>query len=132
MKQLTTVFAIVALTATLAACPRKQEEPKQTPKATETTAVAKPSEVPEPSEVPATDVAAAAGDLPTECAAYKAMADKIAGCEALGAQRDLLKAEFDKSWTAWTALPKPERAGVGPACKAAGDALKAAASACAL
>ncbi len=138
MKKLTTVFAIAAMsTLFLTGCPKKQDEARDTsaPKATETTpvvtgnvptpTVAKPDD--KPPEKPATPLAA--GDMPAECAEYKALADKLASptCDKLGAQRDTLKASFDDSWKAWAALPAADRASTAGACKAAAEGLKAAA-----
>lgn len=70
-------------------------------------------------------------ELPAECGAYKALADKLASCDALGAQRDTLRGEFDKAWKAWELLPKDERTKLSDTCKTASEALtKAAATAC--
>jgi hypothetical protein len=73
--------------------------------------------------------AAPAADLPPECLAYKALADKLATCERLGKQRDLLKGEFDKSWKAWGELPAEQRADVAARCTHAANTLRSAVAA---
>lgn len=125
-----TVIAMLSLTA-LAGCPKKSEKDKTEaqPKPTDTTAVKDPAK--DPVKDPAKDPVKEPGkdELPAECTSYKEMADKLASCEALGAQRDVLKGEFDKSWTAWTALKPDERGKLAETCKTAADALKTAAGA---
>jgi hypothetical protein len=71
---------------------------------------------------------APAGDLPVECGLYKALVGKLATCEQLGPQRGLLERQFETSWKAWAELPQAERAGVAAGCRAAADAVRAAAS----
>jgi hypothetical protein len=68
-------------------------------------------------------------ELPAECTAYRAMADRLATCERLGEMRDVLRGEFAKSWQAWSALPRDERGEVAAQCKRAADALSAAVAA---
>ena len=68
------------------------------------------------------------GDLPVECGMYKAMVQRLARCETLGPQRGLLEQQFETSWKAWSLLPRNERANVVAGCRAAADALRAAAA----
>ena len=67
------------------------------------------------------------GDLPPECGLYKALVGRLASCDTLGPQRGLLEKQFDTSWKAWSALPQTERKTIASACKAAADAVRAAA-----
>lgn len=68
------------------------------------------------------------GDLPVECGVYKALVGRLAGCETLGPQRGLLEKQFETSWKAWSALPQTERGNVAAGCRAAADAVRAAAA----
>jgi hypothetical protein len=68
------------------------------------------------------------GDLPVECGLYKALVGKLAGCHQLGPQRGLLEKQFETSWKAWATLPQSERAGIAVGCRAAADAVRAAAA----
>lgn len=136
------LFAIALLVSVLplAGCPKKKEEAKTDPapatqpatKPTETPPTPEPAK-PEPTKADTDPVKAdpkaegKAEALPADCAAYKELADKLAACEKLGAQRDVLKGEFDRSWKAWSALAEAERGNVGAQCKTAADALRAAA-----
>jgi len=67
------------------------------------------------------------GDLPPECGLYKALVGRLARCESLGPQRALLEQQFARSWQAWSQLPQGERATVAAGCRAAADAVRAAA-----
>ncbi|HEU0034344.1 MAG TPA: hypothetical protein VFQ53_27165 [Kofleriaceae bacterium] len=128
----------IALAFGLAACPKKQDEPKRdeaTKPTTEATTPDKtatpPPQQPAPSPTGSAPAGSGAtiGGLPAECNQYKELVDKLATCEKLGAQRDTLKANFDESWKAWAALPPDSRASVAPACKAAADSLRTTAAA---
>lgn len=68
------------------------------------------------------------GDLPVECGVYKALVGRLAGCETLGPQRGLLEKQFETSWKAWSTLPQNERGNVAIGCRAAADAVRAAAA----
>ncbi len=68
------------------------------------------------------------GELPKECGIYKALVVRLASCESLGPQRGLLEKQFDTSWKAWTGLPKTEHGNIAAGCRAAADAVRAAAA----
>ena len=73
----------------------------------------------------------AAGDLPAECADYKAAIDALAKCEKLPqATRDALKQSYDQTSAAWASVPAEGKAALGTACKSAADAVKQSAAAC--
>jgi hypothetical protein len=75
--------------------------------------------------------AAVGAELPKQCVQYKAMVEKLADCERLGPQRDLLRGEFDESWRAWNELPADKRGQVIDACtKAMGDLERAVGATC--
>jgi len=67
------------------------------------------------------------GDLPVECGLYKALVGRLATCDTLGPQRGLLEKQFETSWKSWSVLPQSERTTIATACKAAADAVRAAA-----
>jgi hypothetical protein len=72
-----------------------------------------------------------AGDLPAECAEYKAAMDKLLGCDKVPQQtRDTLKRAFDAAAGGWTNIPADGKATVAQACKQAIDPVKQAAAAC--
>ncbi len=75
--------------------------------------------------------AAAAGDLPAECADYKAAIETLSKCDKLPqATRDALKQSYEQTSAAWASVPAEGRAALGTACKAAADAVKQSAAAC--
>ncbi len=75
--------------------------------------------------------AAGGGDLPAECADYKAAIEKLASCDKLPqATRDALKQSYDQTSAAWASVPAEGKAALGTACKAAADAVKQSAAAC--
>ena len=87
-------------------------------------------------EVPAGDTAApggdtpaaAAGDMPAECAEYKAAIDKLATCDKMPpAAREALVKAFDDASAGWANLPAEAKAGLATSCKAGTDAVMAAA-----
>ncbi|MBA2539975.1 MAG: hypothetical protein H0V17_10100 [Deltaproteobacteria bacterium] len=108
---------IGALIAMLAACAGEDPPP---PRVKPPIADARPA-VPDPPPDPV-------GDLPVECGLYKALVRKLAGCEQLGPQRGLLETQFETSWKAWSVLPQSERGGIAAGCRAAADAVRAAAA----
>lgn len=129
MKKLTSVFAIVAMAAALAACPKKKDEPKEAPKpAADVTPVAAKETPKTPDPVKPEDKGPAV-ELPQECLEYRALVDKLDKCDKLGKSRDTLKASADESWKAWSALPAADKPGVAPACQQAAQGLKTAAAA---
>lgn len=77
---------------------------------------------------------AAAGDLPAECAEYKAGIEKFASCDKVPqATRDAMKSSFDQmsaSWANAAAMPAEAKAAMATGCKSAADALKQASAAC--
>ncbi len=75
--------------------------------------------------------AAGGGDLPAECADYKAAIESLAKCDKLPqATRDALKQSYEQTSTAWASIPAEGKAALGTACKAAADAVKQSAAAC--
>jgi len=140
MTKLSTLFAIVAMTATLGAaagCKKKSTETKeQAAKPTETVMPeekkpeeTKPEAKPEEKK-PEEAKPAAAGELPAECAAYKASIEKLASCDKLPqGTRDSLKGQFDLASGAWATVPADGKAAQAAACKTADDAVKQAAAA---
>ena len=75
--------------------------------------------------------AAGGGDLPAECADYKAAIEKLASCDKLPqATRDALKQSYEQTSAAWASVPAEGKAALGTACKAAADAVKQSAAAC--
>lgn len=138
MKKLSTLFAIVALTVGLgvAGC-KKDEGSKEQPAAKPTEEPVKAADEAKPTEAkpdeakPAEPAAAAAGDLPAECAEYKAAIEKLATCDKLPqATRDALKQSYEQTSAAWASVPAEGRAALGTACKSAADAVKQSATGC--
>jgi hypothetical protein len=133
MKKLSTLLAIVAMTAGLgvAGCKKKTEQTKE-PAAAKTTdekgsaEVAKPDEKKPEEKKEATPPA----DLPAECGEYKTAIDKVATCDKLPqATRDALKQSYDQTSASWVNIPAEGKAALGTACKSAADAIKSAAAA---
>ena len=133
MPNLTKLLTIVAMTTglSLGAC-------KTEPAKTQETPVAKPAENPpteaKPTEAKPADTQAqptTAGDLPAECAAYKAGIEKLATCDKLPQDaRTSLKQAYEASSSAWASVPADGKAALAAACKSAADALKQTAAAC--
>ena len=129
MNKLSTMLAMLAMTAALGVtgCGNKGKDEKRVDP------VAKPTEEPaKPTETKPTEVKpVATGDLPAECADYKAAIDALAKCEKLPqATRDALKQSYDQTSTAWATIPAEGKAALGTACKSAADAVKQSAAAC--
>lgn len=138
MKKLSTLFAIVALSATigLAGCKKKDaaETKDQTaePAKADDKAAAKPEEkkdtaAPTPTTPAKDDKPAAAGDLPAECAAYKAAIDKLAACgdKVPQAARDSATQAFEAASKSWASLAPEAKANLGASCKAGTDSVTA-------
>jgi len=138
MPNLTKLLTIVAMTTglSLGAC-------KTEPAKTQETPVAKPAENPpteaKPTEAKPTEAKPAdtqaqpttAGDLPAECAAYKAGIEKLATCDKLPQDaRTSLKQAYEASSSAWASVPADGKAALAATCKSAADALKQTAAAC--
>jgi hypothetical protein len=71
---------------------------------------------------------AAAGDLPSECADYKAAVDRLSTCDKMAPKaREALKKAFDDASAGWANLPADAKGGLAPACKAGTDAVMSAA-----
>ncbi|MGE0869613.1 MAG: hypothetical protein AB7P03_13695 [Kofleriaceae bacterium] len=90
---------------------------------------------PAPAPTPAAndhDAEAAAGDLPAECAAWKAAVDKLAGCDKLPAQdRANMKKTFDNAAAKWATMTTPEqKATIASECKAASEITTSATKVC--
>ncbi len=134
MKKLSTMLAMISITTALgmAGCGSNgKDEKKVDPVAKPTEEVAKPTEAKPDEKKPQEATPAAAGDLPAECADYKAAIDALATCEKLPqATRDALKQSFEQTSTAWASLPAEGKAALGTACKSAADAVKQSAAAC--
>ena len=141
MKKLVSLIGTLALVSTLSltgckkkeeAAPAATEAPKTTEPAAVDPAAAKPAD---PAAVPAADPAAApvaaAGDLPAECADYKAALEKLGACDKLpAASKDAYKTAWTGIETSLTGATTPEaKAAVGQACKAGADGVKQAATA---
>ena len=143
MPNLTKLLTIVAMTTGLGLTACKTEPAK-----TQETPVAKPAENPpteakpteaKPTEAKPTEAKPAdtqaqpttAGDLPAECAAYKAGIEKLATCDKLPQDaRTSLKQAYEASSSAWASVPADGKAALAAACKSAADALKQTAAAC--
>jgi hypothetical protein len=132
MKKLSTMLAMLAMTTALgvAGCNKGKDEKKVDPVAKPTEETAKPTET-KPDEKKPDEAKPAAGDLPAECADYKAAIDALAKCDKLPqATRDALKQSYDQTSAAWANVPAEGKAALGTACKSAADAVKQSAAAC--
>lgn len=142
MTKLTTMISTLALFTALAVtgCKNKdgdkasakptegETKPAETKPAETKPAETKPDET-KPAETKPTE--AKAGDLPAECADYKAAIDALAKCDKLPqATRDALKQSYDQTSAAWASVPAEGKAALGTACKSAADAVKQSAAAC--
>ena len=138
MPNLTKLLTFVAITTGLGLTACKTEPAK-----TQETPVAKPAENPptetkptetKPTEAKPEDTKAqptTAGDLPAECAAYKAGIEKLATCDKLPAEaRASLKQAYEASATGWARVRGEGKAALATACKTAADALAQTAAAC--
>lgn len=132
MKKITSLFAVSALALTFAAtgCKKKEgenKEPAMKPeekgsaeaKKEEGSAAAKPEEKKEEAKP-----AAAAGDVPAECADYKAQMEKLMGCEKAKAAAGAMKESFDTMWKSIEAAPAEAKAAMASGCKTAADSIK--------
>ncbi len=138
MSNLTKLLTIVAMTTGLGltACKTEPAKTQETPVAkpaenlpTET----KPTEA-KPTEAKPEDTKAqptTAGDLPAECAAYKAGIEKLATCDKLPPEaRASLKQAYEASSAGWASVTAEGKAALATACKTAADALAQTAAAC--
>lgn len=137
MQKLTTLFAVVALSATLglSGCKTKHDgeatadKPTEGPVKKDTAAPAPAPDMAAPATTgtaaaPAAGVPAAAADLPAECNEYKAAVDKLSTCDKMPQQsRDALKQAYDQASTGWANLPADAKANLATACKAGTDAV---------
>lgn len=134
MNKLSTILAMIAMTTALgvSGCGNKgKDEKKVDPVAKPTEDTAKPTEAKPDDKKPDEAKPAAAGDLPAECADYKAAIDALATCDKLPqATRDALKQSYEQTATAWASVPAEGKAALGTACKSAADAVKQSAAAC--
>jgi len=84
------------------------------------TAMGAPAAAPAAGAAPA----AAGGDLPAECAEYKAAVEKLATCDKLpAASRAALKKSFDDASASWASMPAEQKAGLSTSCKAGTEAV---------
>jgi len=133
MKKITSLFAVSALALTFAAtgCKKKEgenKEPAMKPeekgsaeaKKEEGSAAAKPEEK-KPEEA---KPAAGGGDVPAECADYKAQMEKLMGCEKAKAAAGPMKEGFDTMWKSLEAAPAEAKAAMASGCKTAADSIK--------
>ena len=144
MKKLS-LFAIVGLAA-LAGCPAKDKDKKPDDK-TAPAPSAKPDEAkadPTKTDPAKPDEAkkdetkkdetkadpTAIANLPAACNDYKAAIEKAATCEKLGAQRDQMKADLEKSWAAWAKLDDKGKAALEDNCKQLTTTVNTALAAC--
>ena len=154
MKKLS-LFALVGIAA-LAGCPAKDKDKKpddktapapsakpDEPKADSTkTDPAKPDPA-KPDEVKKDETKkdetkkdeakadpTAIANLPPACNDYKAAIEKAATCEKLGAQRDQMKADLEKSWAAWAKLDDKAKAALEDNCKQLTTTVNTALAAC--
>ena len=135
MKKLTTLFAVVALAATvsLTGCKKKTDNAATADKPAEGAPAAAGTPAAAPAPTPAAPAAtgsaaaaapAAAGDLPAECNEYKAAIDKLSSCDKMPQQaRDALKQAYDQASAGWANLPAEAKANLATACKAGADAV---------
>jgi len=134
MKKLTTLFAVVALAATvsLTGCKKKTDNAATADKPAEGAPAAAGTPAAAPAPTPAAPAAtgsaaaapAAAGDLPAECNEYKAAIDKLSTCDKMPQQaRDALKQAYDQASAGWANLPADAKANLATACKAGADAV---------
>lgn len=64
------------------------------------------------------------GDLPKECADYKAALDKLAACDKVPANaKDALKKSFDQASATWATVPAESKATLSTACTAGAKAV---------
>ncbi len=135
MKKLTTLVAIVAMSAGLGAagCKNKQDKNQEpAAKAIDDKGgeMAKPNDMKAPAQ-PEAAAAAPTGALPAECDEYKAAIEKATACDKLPqATRDALKQSYEQTSAAWATIPAEGRGSVSKACKKAADAARASAAAC--
>jgi hypothetical protein len=147
MKKLTTVFAVLAVSAAFAVsgCSKKKDDAaadqpaakttddKMAPKADDKAMAPKADDkmaAPAGDKAAAPAPAAAAGDLPAECNDYKATIEKLAACDKLPqATRDALKQSYESVSAAWAQVPADQKAALGTGCKQAADAVKQSAAA---
>ena len=129
MKKLTILFAVVA-TLGLAGCKKKNDtEAKDQAAKPEEKGEMKKDEMAKPAEG-TPPAGAPAGDMPKECADYKAAIDKLASCDKMDKQaRDALKQAYDQASASWANIPADQKAAVATACKAGVDSVTASAKA---
>ncbi|MEO8704947.1 MAG: hypothetical protein ABI867_33145 [Kofleriaceae bacterium] len=123
---------LVIAVALFAACSSKKPDDELAPDPAgsgDPAAVAAPTKPPPIQVTPKQNDPAPSVDMPAECMPYKALAEKLADCEKLGDTRATLKAEFDKSWKAWSQLPASELENVKQQCATAATTLTAAVAA---
>lgn len=118
----------VAIAAAAAACGGRRDEPPA-PAASATRGGDAGAGSARSATAPTDAAPTADGELPAACVRYRALAERAAGCEALGAQRALLRDPVGSAWSAWRALPPEDRGELAPDCATAADALAAAGAA---
>ena len=147
MKKLTTLFGIVALTATigLAGCKNKRDTEKKDENPTKVAEppTTDPNAKPDPAKTdsaktdpaktdttktePAKTDDHAAANLPAECNDYKAAVEKLASCDKLpAASRDALKQSYETLSKTWANVPADDagKKAMTDGCKAGADAIK--------
>ncbi len=133
MKKLTTLFAVLALTAAATGC-KKKGDGESAPKTDEKDdkGAAKPDDkMAKPDDKKPDDKAPAAnsggGDIPAECNDYKAAMEKLAACEKMPqASKDALKQGYDAMSAGWAQakdMPAEAKKAMADGCKQGADAL---------
>jgi hypothetical protein len=133
MNKLTTLFAILTVTATLGVAGCKHDTSKEQPAAKPATEELQPkTDDTKPTETKPTETKpAAAADLPAECNDYKAAVEKLASCDKLPIEtRDSLKKAYEQTSAAWASVPAEGKAALATSCKAATDAVNQSAANC--
>jgi hypothetical protein len=131
MKLLPNVLAIAALSM---ACKKDKEAAPPMPTAEQgapapsPTPPAAPAPTQPPAPAPSTPTKLGPSGLPVECDDYKAAIDKLASCPKLAPDaKDSLVQAYQAASAGWTKLPEDSRKNLASTCKAAVDAVNAAA-----
>jgi hypothetical protein len=70
------------------------------------------------------------GDIPKECDDWKAMVDKLMGCDKMPEpQRKIMKDAYDQASALWPTMPAASKAQLATSCKAGADAIMSSAKA---
>ena len=73
---------------------------------------------------------AASNEIPKECDEWKAMVDKLMGCDKMPEpQRKIMKDAYDQASALWPTMPPASKAELSVTCKAAADTIMSSAKA---